>query len=310
MKEKVFVFERRQKELLDGLDYTAARLSALGKTVKENFPQMKYGAPFLWAMMDCQAAKPFYSFRDFLIDKLLNDAAARKYLDVGPGWNERIRGYTPTYILGNNHPLAGISDDVRLNRKIVEMECGETARYLRFFELDRDYLRMGAFDFDEEGTVKPVADASAKIGEFCTLYAETRGQSDFVKSLSRLRAAGEDLWRAYKDTNDNIPNHKYRRLFTQCANDYTPSEMRVMNTYGMEKFSIADEDTIPRALITFFVRTMDRPPKFYNRAGMMRIGSRDLHDITGGLIGNAEAEGRAVTFTEDKVPAPYPRILP
>ena len=271
---------------------------------------MKYGAPFLWAMMDCQTVKPFYSFRDFLIDKLLNDAAARKNIDVGPGWNERIRGYVPTHLLGNSHPLAGISDDVRLNRKIVELECGETARYLQFFGLDRDYLRMGAFDFDEEGTVKPVSDAAAKIGVFCTLYADSREQADFVKSLSMLRAAADDLWEAFSDTCGKIPNIRYKRLFAQCANDYTPSEMRVMNTYGMERISIADEDTIPRVLITFFERTTDRSPKFYNRAGTMRIGSRALHEITGGLIGNADAVERPVTFTEGKIPAPCPRILP
>ena len=169
---------------------------------------------------------------------------------------------------------------------------------------------MGAFDFDEEGTVKPVSDAAAKIGVFCTLYADSREQADFVKSLSMLRAAADDLWEAFSDTCGKIPNIRYKRLFAQCANDYTPSEMRVMNTYGMERISIADEDTIPRVLITFFERTTDRSPKFYNRAGTMRIGSRALHEITGGLIGNADAVERPVTFTEGKIPAPCPRILP
>lgn len=284
MKEKVFVFEAKRQELTAGLSDAVARVSALGEVVKAVLPRVSFGVPFLWALMD---TRPFYTLRQLLTDEILNQSAKESGLKCGPGWGERVRGYAEVV---PPHPLLdNLSDDVRLNRKFVELQCRKEAGVLRSFKIDEAYLRAGVIVIDKNGNVKPAKDAAARLEDFCTLYAETEEQATFVAGLERMQRAALDLEQAYKDTCASLPAEgAHRAALEACTWDYDPDQFGLTPS-AAGTIRLTDQDAAARALISYFDRDQDTAPKFYNRAGVLPIGPAELYEITGGLAGDKEA---------------------
>lgn len=286
MKEKVFVFEAKRQELTAGLSDAVARVSALGEVVKAVLPRVSFGVPFLWALMDCERARPFYPLRQLLTDEILNQSAKESGLKCGPGWSERVRGYEVV----SPHPLLdNLSDDVRLNRKFVELQCRKEAGVLRSFKIDEAYLRAGVIVIDKNGNVKPAKDAAARLEDFCTLYAETEEQAAFVACVERMQRAALDLEQAYKDTCASLPAEgAHRAALEACTWDYDPDQFGLTPS-AAGTIRLTDQDAAARALISYFDRNQDTAPKFYNRACVLPIGPAELYEITGGLAGDKEA---------------------
>lgn len=284
MKEKVFVFEAKRQELTAGLSDAVARVSALGEVVKAVLPRVSFGVPFLWALMD---TRPFYTLRQLLTDEILNQSAKESGLKCGPVWGERVRGYAEVV---PPHPLLdNLSDDVRLNRKFVELQCRKEAGVLRSFKIDEAYLRAGVIVIDKNGNVKPAKDAAARLEDFCTLYAETEEQATFVAGLERMQRAALDLEQAYKDTCASLPAEgAHRAALEACTWDYDPDQFGLTPS-AAGTIRLTDQDAAARALISYFDRNQDTAPKFYNRAGVLPIGPAELYEITGGLAGDKEA---------------------
>ncbi|MBR1569180.1 MAG: hypothetical protein IJ651_00420, partial [Bacteroidales bacterium] len=65
-----------------------------------------------------------------------------------------------------------------------------------------------------------------------------------------------------------------------------------------------------RALISYFDRTQDAAPKFYNLAGRRTISPAELFAITGGLAGdrNALSDGKVVAGRQSGLNV-YPAII-
>lgn len=289
MKEKVFVFEAKRQELTAGLSDAVARVSALGDVVKAVLPRVSFGVPFLWALMDCEHARPFYPLRQLLTDEILNQSAKESGLKCGPGWGEKTRGYVEVLVRSDAHPLAYLSDDVRLNRKFVELQCKKEADALRSFKIDEAYLRAGVIVIDKIGNAKPAKDAAARLDDFCTLYAETEDQATFVAGLERMQRAALDLEQAYKDTCASLPAEgAHRAALEACTWDYDPDQFGLTPS-AAGTIRLTDQDAAARALISYFDRDQDTAPKFYNRAGVLPIGPAELYEITGGLAGDKKA---------------------
>jgi len=289
MKEKVFVFEAKRQALAAGLNDAAARATALGGIVKTAFPGVSFGVPFLWALMNCNHARPFYSLRQLLADTLLNNAAKASGLDCGPGWDERTRGYVATDVLGNEHPLARLSDDARLNRKFIELQCKKEANALLSFAIERDYLRAGVIEIDQSGEAHAAQDAAARLEDFCTLYAETKEQAAFAANLERMQRAALALEKAYKDTCASLPaKGAHRGALEALAWAYNPAQFE-LTPASAGTIRLTAQDAAARALISYFDRTRDTAPKFYNQKGVPTIGAAELFAITGGLAGAKDA---------------------
>lgn len=287
MKEKVFVFEAKRQELTAGLSDAVARVSALGEVVKAVLPRVSFGVPFLWALMDCEHARPFYPLRQLLTDEILNQSAKESGLKCGPGWSIRTRGYVE--VVPPQPLLDDLSDDVRLNRKFVELQCKKEADALRSFKIDEAYLRAGVIVIDKNGNAKPAQDAAARLEDFCTLYAETEDQAAFVACVERLQRAALDLEQAYKATCASLPAEgAHRDALERCDWYYRPGQFELTPS-AAGTIRLTDQDAAARALISYFDRDQDTAPKFYNRAGVLPIGPAELYEITGGLAGDKEA---------------------
>ena len=294
MKEKVFVLEAKRQALAAGLSDAAARVTALGKIVKAAAPQITFGVPFLWALMDC-SARPWYPLRQLLADMILNAAAKKAGLDCGPGWNEKTRGYVETQILENRHPLAHLSDDAKLNRKLVELQCRKEVNAVLTFAIDRDYLRAGLIVIGKDGEAAPAQDAAARLEDFCTLYAETKEQAAFIAQA------------AFKATCASLPAKQHRAALEDCSAAYDPAGFGLAPSGTI---SLTAQDATARALISYFDRTQDAAPKFYNLAGLHTISPAELFAITGGLAGdrNALGGGKVVNGRQSGLKV-YPAII-
>ena len=306
MKEKVFVLEAKRQALAAGLSDAAARVTALGKIVKAAAPQITFGVPFLWALMDC-SARPWYPLRQLLADMILNAAAKKAGLDCGPGWNEKTRGYVETQALENAHPLAHLSDDAKLNRKFVELQCRKEVNAVLTFAIERDYLRAGLIVIGKDGEAAPAQDAAARLEDFCTLYAETKEQAAFIANLERMQRAAQELQAAFKDTCASLPAKQHRAALEDCSAAYDPAGFGLVPSGTI---SLTAQDATARALISYFDRTQDAAPKFYNLAGRRTISPAELFAITGGLAGdrNAQGGGQVVNGRQSGLKV-YPAII-
>lgn len=311
MKEKVFFYEAKCRALTAGLSDAAARVSALGQVVKAAFPGVSFGVPFLWALFGWEHLLPWYSLRQYLADTLLNNAAKASGLNCGPGWGEKTRGYVETEVLGNEHPLAGLSDDARLNRKLIELQCRKEANALLHFSIDREYLRAGVIVIDKDGNAAPAQDAAARLEDFCTLYAETKEQAAFVEKIERMQRAALELERAYKEACASLPaKGAHRAALEACAWGYNPGQYE-LTPAGVGTIQLTARDAAARALISYFDRVRDAAPKFYNRAGVQSISPAELFEITGGLAGqkNAPRAAKIVAGKQSGDLKAYPPIL-
>ena len=100
---------------------------------------------------------------------------------------------------------------------------------------------------------------------------------------------------------------QHRAALENCSAAYDPAGFGLVPSGTI---SLTAQDATARALISYFDRTQDAAPKFYNLAGRRTISPAELFAITGGLAGdrNAQGGGQVVNGRQSGLKV-YPAII-
>lgn len=278
MKKAVFLDAARLKSLEATLPVAAERVTAAGDAMRANFPALTWNTRALWVLAFEPAARSY-------LCQLIKERAAT------------AAGLACAWELGNPEPPkvvnvilpetierpAPLSEETRFNRRLVELQTQEARA--PFLELDgcpnlETYLRTGALYIGRNGETITAPDAGERLAEFCTLYAETKPQADFVAALEGMQAEAAKMSAAYAATLATLPAQARKEL-TANAGFYMPT-CGALASGG--QIPLTAKDAAARALISFFglaTARQDAAPKFYNRAGVWNYTAEDARALLG-----------------------------
>lgn len=263
MKKAVFIDEARRKSLDVFLQGTADKITAAGNAVKANFPALTWNTLCAVVLHNESAA------RDYLCRMILDATAER--LKLPCYWDEQ-------------HPV----EETRLNRKLVDLQARDVYAPIKDFNgvaYLETYLRTGAITINKKGQTVIAEDAAARLDDFCTVYAETEEQARFVAGVERMQRAALELEAAYQDTCATLTAKTHRAALGACAWAYKAAQFGLVPG-AAGTIQLTAKDATARALISYFDRTRDTAPKFYNLAGILAYTGEDA----------AKAVGRRAAF--------------
>lgn len=255
MKEKIYTREKLRRNLEIGLNNAAMKLKTLQKVVAQDLPGSVWCNNFIWALAQYPDIKFHYRGR------ILKDKAAHLGLTCDFG-------------------ATLVSEDVKLNRKIVELETRQPfetiSGFLRLSDI-HTYLRAGAIYIDEKGTVKIAANASKLIETFCSVYIESAKEKAFIDSLNALQGTAKRLEELHSEFINSIEVTGGKEAAKRCVRYYMSDRFELVQGLRLNA-----PNMIWRAFIAFCtsIRKNDSP-HFYNKAGTPDISVAELHKLTG-----------------------------
>lgn len=255
MKEKIYTSEKLRRNLENGLNNAARKLETLQKVAARDLPGSVWCNNFIWALVQYPDIKLHYRGR------ILEDKAAHLGLTCDFG-------------------ATLVSEDVKLNRKIVELETRQPfetiSGFLRLSDI-HTYLRAGAIYIDEKGIVKIAANASKLIETFCSVYIESTQEKSFVNNLNALQDAAKRLEKLHSEFVNSIDVPGGKEAAKWCARYYMSDKFELVHGLRLNAANM-----IWRAFIAFRTRIRENDsPHFYNRAGIPDISVAELHKLTG-----------------------------
>lgn len=255
MKEKIYTSEKLRRNLEIGLNNAAMKLETLQKVVAQDLPGSVWCNNFIWALAQYPDIKFHYRGR------ILKDKAAHLGLTCDFG-------------------ATLVSEDVKLNRKIVELETRQPfetiSGFLRLSDI-HTYLRAGAIYIDEKGTVKIAANASKLIETFCSVYIESAKEKAFIDSLNALQGTAKRLEELHSEFINSIEVTGGKEAAKRCVRYYMSDRFELVQGLRLNA-----PNMIWRAFIAFCtsIRKNDSP-HFYNKAGTPEISVAELYKLTG-----------------------------
>lgn len=255
MKEKIYTSEKLRRNLEIGLNNAAMKLETLQKVVTQDLPGSAWCNNFIWALAQYPGIKFHYRGR------ILKDKAAHLGLTCDFG-------------------ATLVSEDVKLNRKIVELETRQPfetiSGFLRLSDI-HTYLRAGAIYIDEKGTVKIAANASKLIETFCSVYIESAKEKAFIDNLNALQGTAKRLEELHSEFVNSIDVPGGKEAAKWCARYYMSDKFELVQGLRLNAANM-----IWRAFIAFCTSIRENDsPHFYNKAGIPDISVAELHKLTG-----------------------------
>lgn len=255
MKEKIYTSEQMRRNLENGLNNAARKLETLQKVAARDLPGSVWCNNFIWALVQYPDIKFHYR------ERILKDKAAHLGLTCDFG-------------------ATLVSEDVKLNRKIVELETRQPfetiSGFLRLSDI-HTYLRAGAIYIDEKGTVKIAANASKLIETFCSVYIESAKEKAFIDNLNALQGTAKRLEEQHSEFVNSIDVPGGKEAAKWCARYYMSDKFELVQGLRLNAANM-----IWRAFIAFCTRIRKNDsPHFYNRAGIPDISVAELHKLTG-----------------------------
>lgn len=255
MKEKIYTSEQMRRNLENGLNNAARKLEALQKVAARDLPGSVWCNNFIWALAQYPDIK--FPYRE----RILKDKAAQLGLICDFG-------------------AVLVSEDVKLNRKLVELEARQSleaiSEFLRLSDI-HTYLRAGAIYIDEKGTVKIAADASKLIETFCSVYIESAKEKAFIDRLNALQGTAKRLEELHSEFVNSIEVPGGKEAAKWCTRYYMSDRFELVQGLHLNA-----PNMIWRAFIAFCtsIRKNDSP-HFYNKAGIPEISVAELYKLTG-----------------------------
>ena len=255
MKEKIYTSEQMRRNLENGLNNAARKLETLQKVAARDLPGSVWCNNFIWALVQYPDIKFHYR------ERILKDKAAQLGLNCDFG-------------------ATLVSEDVKLNRKIVELETRQPfetiSGFLRLSDI-HTYLRAGAIYIDEKGIVKIAANASKLIETFCSVYIESTQEKSFVNNLNALQDTAKRLEKLHSEFVNSIDVPGGKEAAKWCVRYYMADRFELVQGLRLNA-----PNMIWRAFIAFCtsIRKNDSP-HFYNKAGIPDISVAELHKLTG-----------------------------
>lgn len=255
MKEKIYTSEQMRRNLENGLNNAARKLETLQKVVAQDLPGSVWCNNFIWALVQYPDIKFHYR------ERILKDKAAQLGLNCDFG-------------------ATLVSEDVKLNRKIVELETRQPfetiSGFLRLSDI-HTYLRAGAIYIDEKGIVKIAANASKLIEPFCSVYIESAKEKAFIDRLNALQGTAKRLEELHSEFVNSIDVPGGKEAAKGCARYYMSDKFELVHGLRLNA-----PNMIWRAFIAFCTRIRENDsPHFYNKAGIPEISVAELYKLTG-----------------------------
>ena len=255
MRELLFTSEQRQRTLEGGIEKAVKKIEALQKVVAEELPGVVWCNNFIWALAQYPDIKTHY------YEKIMRSKAAQRKLNCDFG-------------------ATLVSEDVRLNRKIVELETRPALETIYgFLKLSavHEYLRAGIITIARKGTVDVAPDARERIAQFCSVYIESAQEKAFVGNLRALQEAAKKAEKLHGDFAASVKAPGGRDAVTQCVRYYMADRFELVP--GLRLMS---PGMIWCAFIAFCTRIRKGDaPHFYNKAGAPDISVTELYQLTG-----------------------------
>lgn len=255
MKEKIYTSEQMRRNLENGLNNAARKFETLQKVASQDLPGSVWCNNFIWALVQYPDIKFHYR------ERILKDKAAQLGL---------ICDFGATLV----------SEDVKLNRKLVELEARQSletiSEFLRLSDI-HTYLRAGAIYIDEKGTVKIAADASKLIETFCSVYIESTKEKAFIDRLNALQGTAKRLEELHSEFVNSIEVPGGKEAAKWCTRYYMSDRFELVQGLRLNA-----RNMIWRAVIAFCTRIRKNDsPHFYNKAGIPEISVAELYRLTG-----------------------------
>ena len=255
MKEKIYTSEQMRRNLENGLNNAARKLETLQKVAARDLPGSVWCNNFIWALAQYPDIKIPYR------ERILKDKAAQLGLICDFG-------------------AALVSEDVKLNRKLVELEARQSletvSEFLRLSDI-HTYLRAGAIYIDEKGTVKIATDASKLIESFCSVYIESAKEKAFIDRLNALQSTAKRMEELHSDFVNSIEVPGGKEAANWCVRYYMSDRFELVQGLRLNA-----RNMIWRAVIAFCTRIRKNDsPHFYNKAGIPEISVAELYRLTG-----------------------------
>ena len=281
MKEKIYTNEKLRRNLEIGLNNAARKLETLRKVAAQDLPCSVWCNNFIWALAQYPDIKFHYR------ERILKDKAAHLGLTCDFG-------------------ATLVSEDVKLNRKIVELETRQPfetiSGFLRLSDI-HTYLRAGAIYIDEKGAVKIAANASKLIETFCSVYIESTKEKAFIDRLNALQGTAKRLEELHSEFVNSIDVPGGKEAAKWCARYYMSDKFELAHGLRLNAANM-----IWRAFIAFCTRIRKNDsPHFYNRAGIPEISVAELHKLTG--YKPAATPGLRIKFPELYKDVPYRNFI-
>lgn len=255
MKEKIYTSEQMRRNLENGLNNAARKLETLQKVAARDLPGSVWCNNFIWALAQYPDIK--FPYRE----RILKDKAAQLGLVCDFG-------------------ATLVSEDVKLNRKLVELEARQSletvSEFLRLSDI-HTYLRAGAIYIDEKGTVKIATDASKLIESFCSVYIESAKEKAFIDRLNALQSTAKRMEELHSDFVNSIEVPGGKEAANWCVRYYMSDRFELVQGLRLNA-----RNMIWRAVIAFCTRIRKNDsPHFYNKAGIPEISVAELYRLTG-----------------------------
>lgn len=255
MKEKIYTRERMRAELTNGLNDAARKLETLQEVTARNLPGSVWCDNFVWALAQYPDLK--YYFRE----RILKDTATR---------------------MGLNYEFGAIlvSEDVKLNRKLVEIDARPAIETISEFVAYLDvhkYLRIGAIHIADNGAVKIASDAVERIEAFCSVYAESTAEKAFIGRLTAMQETAARLEKLHGEFLNAIDVPGGQAAAQTCKRYYTADLF-----YLAQGLRLNAPNMIWRAFVGFCANGRKKDaPHFYNKVGIPEIDVPELYKLTG-----------------------------
>lgn len=255
MKEKIYTHERMRLKLENGLNDAARKLETLQEVAAQDLPGSVWCNNFIWALAQYPDIKFHYR------ERILKDKAAQMGLNCYFG-------------------ATFVSEDISLNRKLVELEARQSidtiSEFMRLTDV-HTYLRAGAIFIDKKGTVKIADDASKLIEAFCSVYIESAKEKAFVDRLNALQSTVKKMEQLHGELVDSIEVPGGQEAAKWCIRYYMSDRFEIV-----QGLRLNSPNMVWRGFVTFCtsMRKNDSP-HFYNKAGIPEISVPELHKLTG-----------------------------
>lgn len=257
--EKIFTNETLRQRLERGLQGAADYLTKAGQIVKGIYPGAVWCTNFAWALSQNTALKAYFC------QLIRENEAKRLQIYCGYGdYSTQESGYSDI-----------LTEEIRLNRKIVEMNKSAEIAGVMGFTISGDIealLRIGALSIGRDGVTIIADKAKALIEDFCTITADNEAEKAFIEKLQAMQTAAIALEQARKDFCDTITSQAGKEAAELCNWAYCANSLFVSNGLGLTSKGI-----IWRAFVSYCIpaRKAERP-HFYNRAGIPEIELKSL----------------------------------
>ena len=255
MKEKIYTYESLRRRMQEGISGAANRLTELKAVIESDCKAARWGAGFVWALHQ------YPEVRDYLCDNIRKDAAEREGLNCDYG--------APAF-----------SEEIRFNRKFVEMRTGKVTKAITGFVLDADlaaYLRIGAIYFSKGGAIEIAANAAELIEDYCSVYIENGREKALYERIRALQASAKALQEAHSNFIASLDDAVARKTADAYKWRFSPDKI-----YISESLPLNSENVVWRTFITYCAQLRKASkPHFYNEEGTPNLSIAELYEATG-----------------------------